>query len=71
MAKRKIPKLLKIDNNHTIDWDSDPDFIFLMIHALLLALEEQGILDGVQLRHAQDKLKLQSRERYRKNRTEI
>ena len=71
MAQRRIPKLLKIDNSHTIDWDSDPDFIFLVIHALLLALEEQGKLDPVQLRRAHDKLRLQNRERCRRHRTEI
>lgn len=71
MAKRNAPKLIKIDNNRPIDQDSDPDFIFLLVHALLLTLEEQGRLDPVQLRQALDKLRLQKWDWYRKHHTDI
>lgn len=59
MTGRNLPELQEIRNNRPVDWDSDPDFLYLLTQSLLLALNEQGKLGGQQLRYAMERLDVQ------------
>lgn len=61
MAGRCSPVLHEIRNGRLIGWDTDPDFMYLLIQALLLTLKEEGRLDGTLLQHAMEKLKTEHR----------
>jgi len=61
---RKYFSLLhRIDNNHEITKEHDPEFWFFLQYALLTALREQGLLGVMQYRYAADQLKKQQRMR--------
>ena len=60
---RIYAQLLLIDNNRKITHDTDAQFLYQLQRFLLLALREQGILTAMQLRHAQEGLQKQRRER--------
>lgn len=59
MTGRNLPELQEIRNNRPVDWDSYPDFLYLLTQSLLLALNEQGKLGGRQLRYAMERLDVQ------------
>ncbi len=63
---RKFAKLQRIVGNREITPDTDYEFLYQLQSALLLALREQGTLTAMQLRHAQEGLQKQRRERARR-----
>lgn len=63
MAARQFAELQQIDNNEAITKDTHYDFLYHLQSALLLALREQGRLNAMQYRHAEEKLKQQRRDR--------
>lgn len=69
MAK-KFAKLQRIENNEPITRESNYDFLYQLQHALLLALREQGRLTPMQLRHAEEKLRTQRRDRAKRKQEE-
>lgn len=60
---RKFEKLDRIEHNEPITMESNSEFLYQLQSALLLVLREQGILNPMQHRHAEEKLKQQRRER--------
>ena len=62
MAKQ-FAELQRIDNNEEITKETHYEFLHHLQHAILLALREQGRLDAMQYRHAEEKLKQQRRDR--------
>lgn len=62
MAKQ-FAKLQCIDNNDTITKESHYEFLYHLQSAVLLALREQGRLNVMQYRYAEEKLKQQRRDR--------
>ena len=65
MAK-KFAQLQRIDNNEQITMESHYEFLYHLQSAMLLALREQGKLNTMQHRHAEEKLKEQRRNRAKK-----
>ena len=65
MSARKVPKLQSIENNEPITRENHYDFLYHLQSAMLLALREQGRLNAMQHRHAEEKLKQQRRDRAR------
>ncbi len=65
MSARKVPKLQSIENNETITKETHYEFLYHLQSAMLLALREQGRLNAMQHRHAEEKLKQQRRDRAR------
>lgn len=63
---RKFAKLQRIDNDHKITKDMDYEFLYHLQNGLLLALKEQGRLNEMQYRTAEERLKQQRRDRARK-----
>lgn len=57
--------LKHIKNNTPITWENNYEFLYQLQYALLLALLEQGQLNHMQYRYAEDQLKKQRRERAR------
>ena len=55
--KKAYARLQRIEGNHIITADSDGAFLYQLQNALLLALEEQKILNTVQYHYAQDALR--------------
>ena len=60
---RRFAKLQRIDNNEVIKNDTHSEFLYHLQNTLLLALREQGRLNAMQHRHAEEKLKKQRRDR--------
>ena len=60
---RQFAKLQRIDNNEEITKDTHPQFLYHLQSAILLALREQGRLNAMQYRYAEEKLKQQRRDR--------
>ena len=56
---KQFAKLQRIDNNETITKETHYEFLYHLQSALLLALREQGRLNIMQYRHAEEKLKEQ------------
>ena len=65
MATRKIPTLQSVENNETITEETHYDFLHHLQSTLLLALREQGRLNAMQHRYAEEKLRQQRRDRAR------
>lgn len=65
MSARKVPKLQSIENNEPISKETHYDFLHHLQSALLLALREQGRLNAMQHRYAEEKLRQQRRDRAR------
>lgn len=63
---KQFAKLQYIDNNKTITKESHYEFLYHIQSAMLLALREQGRLNAMQYRYAEEKLKQQRRDRARK-----
>lgn len=59
--KKHFAKLERIDNNVLITQETSYDFLFHLQNALLLALQEKGMLTIMQHRQAEEKLKQQRR----------
>ena len=59
----KFAQLQRIDNNEAITKETHYEFLYHLQGAMLLALREQGRLDSMQYRHAEEKLKQQRRDR--------
>lgn len=68
---RKFVKLDRIEYNESITMESNYEFLYQLQNALLLALREQGILDPMQHRHAEEKLKQQRRDRARRKQEDL
>ena len=64
--KRQFANLQHIDNNEVITKETNYEFLYHLQSAMLLALREQGRLDVMQHRHAEEKLKQQRRNRAKK-----
>ena len=64
--KRQFANLQHIDNNEAITKETNYEFLYHLQSAMLLALREQGRLDVMQHRHAEEKLKRQRRNRAKK-----
>ena len=62
MAKQ-FAVLQCIDNNEGITQENHYEFLYHLQNTLLLALREQGRLNTMQHRHAEEKLKKQRRDR--------
>ena len=62
MAKR-YAKFQRIENNEAITKEIHYEFLYHLQSAMLLALREQGRLNAMQYRHAEEKLKQQRRNR--------
>ncbi len=60
---RKFAQLQRIDNDRSIEKETDYEFLYQVQNALLLALQEQGRLNAVQYRYAAEGLRRQRRER--------
>ncbi|MDD7112885.1 MAG: hypothetical protein PUH88_00225 [Lachnospiraceae bacterium] len=58
--------LQTIENDREIGWDLDSGFLFAYQKAMLLALKEQGTLDEMQYRYAEQMLKTQKQEYIKK-----
>ena len=56
---RQFSKLQRIDNNAEITEANHYEFLYHLQSALLLALKEQGRLNTMQYRYAEEKLKIQ------------
>lgn len=65
MAKR-FASLARIDNNRKVTEETDGEFLYRLQSGLLMALKEQGRLNQMQYRHAQERLDHQRRANYRK-----
>ena len=63
--KRQFANLQHIDNNEVITKETNYEFLYHLQSAMLLALREQGRLDVMQHRHAEEMLKQQRRDRTR------
>lgn len=63
---RKFGALQRIDNNEAITKEKHYDFLYHLQNAMLLALREQGRMNAMQHRHAEEKLKQQRRDRAKK-----
>ena len=61
--KRNIMQLRRIDFDRRITMESDPEFLFLLQNGLLLALKEQGRLNEMEYRRAEEDLMRQRQER--------
>ena len=64
--KRQFANLQHIDNNEAISKETNYEFLYHLQSAMLLALREQGRLDVMKHRHAEEKLKQQRRNRAKK-----
>ena len=60
---RPFAQLQHIDNNEAITEENHYEFLYHLHSALLLALQEQGRLNLMQHRYAEDKLNQQRRNR--------
>lgn len=54
-------KLIKVENNQTINKDAYVDFFYELQRGVLLSLKEEGKLTKMQYRNAEDALKEQRR----------
>ncbi|MBM6723295.1 hypothetical protein [Pseudoflavonifractor phocaeensis] len=63
---RQYASLERIEHNRKITQETDHTFLYRLQDGLLLALKEQGQLNEMQYRHAQDRLDRQYREWVRK-----
>lgn len=63
---RQYASLEQIKHNRKITQETDHAFLYRLQGGLLLALKEQGRLNEMQYRHAQDRLDRQHREWVRK-----
>ena len=61
--KRQFVNLLRIDNNEAIRMETHPEFLYHLQSAMLLALQEKGMLNAMQYHHAAEKLKQHRKER--------
>ena len=61
--EKKFAELQRIDNNEKITGETHYEFLYHLQRALLLALREQGRLNALQYRHAEESLKQQRRAR--------
>lgn len=68
--ERKQPKLDQIEHNEPITVESHYEFLYQLQHALLLAFQEQGSLNPMQLHHAQEALSKQRRDRAKQKQLE-
>ena len=59
---RQYASLERIEHNHRITRETDHAFLYRLQGGLLLALKEQGRLNEMQYRHAQERLDRQHRE---------
>ena len=60
---RQFAELQRIDNNDEITKGTHYEFLYHLQSAMLLALREQGRLNAMQHRYAEEKLKQQRRDR--------
>ena len=60
MAERA--RLVKIENDREITRENDSRFLFEYQRAILLELKDKGILNEMQYRYAEEKLKKQLRQ---------
>lgn len=60
---RQFAILQRVDNNEEITKETHYEFLYHLQNSLLLALREQGRLNAMQQRHAEEKLKQQRRDR--------
>lgn len=56
---RRFAELQHIENNEEITKETQYEFFYHLQSAMLLALREQGKLNAMQCRHAEEKLKQQ------------
>ena len=68
---RKFAKLLRIEDNLPITKENNYEFLYHLQYALLLALREQGRLSPMQLRHAEELMKKQRRDRVKRKQEEL
>ena len=61
-------KLVKIENNQTITKEVYVDFFHELQRGVLLSLKEEGKLNEMQYRNAEEALKMQQRDSYRSGR---
>ena len=61
--ERRFAKLERIDHNETITKETHYDFLYHLQKAILLALREQGRLNAMQHRHAEEILNQQRMDR--------
>ena len=62
---RRFAELQRIDDNEAITKETHYEFLYHLQSAMLLALREQGRLNTMQHRHAEEMLKQQRRDRTR------
>ena len=62
---RQFAKIQRIDNNEKITKETHYEFLYHLQSAMLLALREQGRLNTMQHRHAEEMLKQQRGDRAR------
>ena len=63
--KKQFAYLTHIAHNQPITQESNYSFLYHLQHAILMALQEQGRLNAMEFRHAEEKLDQQRRERAR------
>ena len=63
---RRFAELQRIDDNEAITKETHYEFLYHLQSVMLLALREQGTLNAMQYRHAEEKLKRQRRDRAKK-----
>lgn len=69
--ERKFAKLDRIEHNEPITTENHYEFLYQLQRALLLALREQEILNPMQHRYAEEKLKRQRIERAKRKQEEL
>lgn len=57
MARRQIPIFLGTEHDHRIEVGVDDAFLLLLKTGLLLALKENGIIDLMQYKYAEESLR--------------
>lgn len=60
---RQFAKLHRIDNNETITKEHHYEFLYHLQNGVMLALRERGVLNAMQYRYAEEKLKQHRRDR--------
>ncbi len=63
---RKFAELQRIDHDHKTTKETDYTFLYHLQNGLLLSLKEQGRLNEMQYRYAEEKLRAQRRDRAKK-----
>lgn len=66
IPRKQFAVLCQIKNDYRITKDTEAEFLYHLQNGLLLTLKEQGRLNAMQYRYAEEKLRSQHRDRVKK-----